>query len=44
MNKPKITFGSIKIALNSNKPTDENEDKPETSGNFVKFLNTEIYF
>jgi hypothetical protein len=33
MNKPKITFGAIKLNVGAAKEAEKNEEQPETSGN-----------
>lgn len=41
MNKPKITFGSIKLNLGSSKPPEEQAEEPvepETSGNIKSWV------
>lgn len=39
MNKPKITFGAIKLNVATSKPAEEAKEEPPVAGNFEKMEN-----
>lgn len=39
MNKPKITFGAIKLSLAPSKTLEQNAEEPEASGKILKYTN-----